>query len=132
MKQKFLRVHEVAEQLKVSPSTVRDYERAGKIDCSRTPSGQRVFTQEQVNNFLGIEVLSNQKMVYYARSSRGSNSELESQVNALTELYGEPYKIYKDKGSGLNEKRKALNKLLDDIIIGEVTSVCITQKDRLT
>lgn len=131
MRQKFLRVHEVAAQLNVSPSTVRYYETTGKLECLRSPSGQRVFTQEQVNAFRGIDTNAG-VTVYYARSSRGSDSELNSQIETLTQAFGEPARVYSDKGSGLNENRRGLNQLLDHAAKGGIAKVCVTQKDRLT
>lgn len=130
---KYYRVHEVAELLKVSTSAVRDYVRRGLLECDRTPSNQRVFSQEQVDAFLGVQQNNDERLIVaYVRSSRGLNTELESQKRALTEAYGVPQVVYSDKGSGLNEKRKGLNKLLDDVEQGKVKTVLITQKDRLT
>ena len=40
--------------------------------------------------------------------------------------------VYKDIASGMNENRKEFNLLIDDVIKGNVKTVYITFKDRLT
>lgn len=127
-----LRIHDVAEQLKVSTSSVRIYANRGLIDYQLTPSGQRVFTQENVNNFLGITPTINENIIFYVRSSNGNKKLLDSQIELLTEIYGEPTHIVKDNGSGLNENRKGLDSLMKKARNGEITTICITEKDRLT
>lgn len=57
---------------------------------------------------------------------------MDNQEDSLREVYGEPLRVYRDAGSGLNENRKALNRLMDDLDKGEFTKVHVTYKDRLT
>ena len=40
--------------------------------------------------------------------------------------------VYSDIASGMNENRKAFNKLIDDVIKGEIQTIYISFKDRLT
>lgn len=126
----FLKVKDVAQILKVSPSAVRHYTNTNQLECSRTKNGQRVFTQENIDRYLGAapEV----KTAFYIRSSSGDEKLLDSQLSLLTEVYGQPLKIFKDKASGLNENRKGLKSLIEHAKKGEVTRVCVTAKDRLT
>ena len=124
-----LRIHQVAEQLGVSTSSVRLYVKSGKLECSHTPSGQRVFSQEQVDAFLGkAEEIAT---VFYVRSSTGDNKLLKNQEETLRTVYGEPLKVYSDKGSGLNENRKGLERLMKGAKNKEFNRICITHKDRL-
>ena len=127
---KFLKVKDVAEQLNVSAATVRHYTNTGKLKYNLTPNKQRVFTQEQVNEFLGIT--PEEKVVFYIRSSNGNKTLLDTQKDALTSEYGEPEKVYQDKASGLNENRKGLQSLIKGAKNKEYTTLCITEKDRLT
>lgn len=126
----YLRVHDVAEKLKVSTSTVRNYVQKGDLECDYTPTGQRVFTQEQVDAFLGKE--PKDRIVFYVRSSNGNQSLMTAQIQELTEAYGEPLKVFKDKGSGLNENRKGLQALFNGAEQQEFNKVCITHADRLS
>jgi len=128
---KYLRVGDVAEQLKVSASTVRHYTSTGELPYTTTPHGHRVFTQIDIDNYLGKEQ-EKEKIVFYTRSSNGDEKLLKNQEQVLLKEYGEPLQVYKDKGSGLNENRKQLQKLLNDAKNKQFNKVCITQKDRLT
>lgn len=126
----FMRIGDVARELKLSVSTVRRYANEGKLEHETTPAGQRVFTQAQVDKFLGVQ--RPEVFVFYVRSSKGSRTAMDNQEASLREVYGEPLRVYRDAGSGLNENRKALNRLMDDLDKGEFTKVHVTYKDRLT
>lgn len=126
----FLKVKDVAEQLNVSPSTIRHYTNTGKLEYNLTPNNQRVFTQEQIDKFTGKQ--SEEKIVFYIRSSNGNQTLLNTQQESLTKVYGEPQKVYQDKASGLNENRKGLQNLIKDAKENKYTTICITEKDRLT
>lgn len=129
---KYLKVKEVSEQLKVSPSTVRYYCNNGRLKYDLTPQGQRVFQQKYINEFLGLPENQEEIIVFYIRSSTGDNSLLKTQEKLLTEKYGIPTKVYSDKASGLNENRKGLQQLIKDAKEEKFNTVCITNKDRLT
>ncbi len=45
-------VSQAAERLGVSIATVRRWSNAGFLQASRTPGGQRRFTQEQLDTFV--------------------------------------------------------------------------------
>jgi putative resolvase len=124
-----MRVSQVAKQLNISASTVRKYTREGKLDHTLNPAGQRVYTQEAINKFLGIP--NTLIRVHYVRSSSGSKDLLEAQKEELLKAYGEPLKVYSDSGSGLNENRVNLQRLLKDASRKKFNQVCVTYEDRL-
>lgn len=125
-----MRVKEVAEQLKISTSTVRKYSNEGRLQYDLNPAGQRYYTQDYVNDFLGVT--SEPVRVFYVRSSNGNKALLASQISELTLAYGESTHVYSDSGSGLNENRTGLQKLLKDASKGKFNQVCVTYEDRLT
>jgi putative resolvase len=125
------RVTRAAELIGVSATTLRRYTQLGKIKDTRNPAGQRVFTQASIDEFLGKPV-GEQKLAFYVRSSDGDQVKIDNQIDLLTKAYGEPVRIFKDKASGLNEKRQGLQALLNNAERGNLTKVAITQKDRLT
>jgi putative resolvase len=129
---KTYRVHEVAEQLNVGPHAVRSYVKKGLLECYHTPSGQRVFTQEQVDAFTGVTKESIKRIGFYARSSNGDKTLIQNQFVSLNAAFGEPIIEISDKSSGLNDKRPGLRKLINLAKQGEITHVAITQQDRLT
>lgn len=132
----YLRLSEAAAQLNVQPVTLRKYCNEGKIHYELTPGGQRIFTQEDINNFKGIKTdtndNNNDNTAYYIRASDGNTNTLNNQLKELTQAYGPTKHIYKDKASGLNENRKGLKKLINDIEKGKIKHVKITYPDRLT
>lgn len=125
-----MRVNQVAKQLKISPSTVRKYANEGRIKHDLNPAGQRVFTQENIDEFLGIE--KTKTIAFYVRSSSGNKELINSQIKELTETYGEPAFIYKDSASGLNENRPGLLKLFEDAENKKFTHLYVTYEDRLS
>lgn len=135
MKKTYYRVSEAASLLQVSASTLRKYTEQGLIECSRNHAGQRVYTPEQIKNFLGEALdtqISNKKVVFYIRASDGSQARLKTQTELLKEEFGEPLRVFQDKASGLNENRAGLNSLLNRAKKKEFDFVAITAKDRLT
>jgi predicted site-specific integrase-resolvase len=63
-------------------------------------------------------------------SSRGQKSDLQNQIALLKTKYPETEVIF-DFGSGLNFKRKGLQKILDLAYKGELKEIVVTYKDRL-
>lgn len=124
-----MRVNDVAKQLNISTSTVRKYAREGRINCAKNPAGQRIFTQKDINDFLGIK--EQEIKAFYVRSSSGDKNLIQAQINELTENYGTPDYIYKDSASGLNENRPGLQKLLRDAGKQKFNKLYITYEDRL-
>lgn len=125
-----MRVNDVAKQLRVSASTVRKYSNEGRIKHELNPAGQRVYSQANVDEFLGITPTP--VRAFYTRSSNGDKTLLKSQISELTAIYGEPAIAYSDTGSGLNENRAGLQRLLRDASKGKFNQVCVTYEDRLS
>jgi putative resolvase len=126
----YYRVAGVAKQLKISPSTVRKYANEGKIEYSHNPAGQRVFTQAQIDTYLGTN--SQQRLAFYSRCSRGDKINIAHQQAKLEEAYGPALFQFKDGASGLNENRPGLWRLLESAKQGEYNTLAITAKDRLS
>jgi resolvase domain protein len=128
-KEEFLRMGEAAKELNVAVSTLRGYANRGEIECSRTPKGQRVFKRSDIEKFKNER---SEEFVFYVRSSKGSNSAKQNQINELTEKFGKPKHIYKDNGSGLSESRRDLQKMIRDAKAGEFGTIYVTHLDRLS
>lgn len=130
-----MRVHEAAKRLGVSHWAVRQYCNNGELDSNRTPGNQRNITEDQLKRFMikkGMIQEDNPKTAFYVRSTSGDTKLIQAQIDELTQEYGEPNKIYKDSSSGLNENRKGLWRLIQDIEDGKYDRICITYQDRLT
>lgn len=48
-----LKTSDVAREIGLSPNTVRNYVRRGWLDCSITPTGIRLFSEEGLSSFKG-------------------------------------------------------------------------------
>ena len=128
----YLRIGEVAQQLGVTTKTIRRWERKGKIKVdTRTEGNHRRFSIEEIENikrrqFKGYsnnlrETFAEKEKIkialVYGRVSTGEQKEdLNRQIELLVkEAEGDNYKvmgIYKDVGSGLNDKRTGLRRMI--------------------
>ena len=120
------RVHEVAEILGVTTKTIRNYDKEGKLKTFRTEGNHRVDNTE-----------SQKRDVIYARVSshdQKKGGDLDRQAMFLVENVSNLNNplILKEVGSGLNDKRVQLQKLLKMVANNEVRNVYVTYKDRLT
>jgi len=133
---KLLSISEAAKVLGVSESTLRRWEREGRLlPDERTEGGQRRYKlssiHPQMNHVSSIE----RKTIAYARvSSHDQKADLERQKQVL-ELYcssqGWRFEILSDFGSGINYNKKNLKALIQSIIDNEVGRLVLTHKDRL-
>lgn len=125
------RVSKAAEMIGVSASTLRRYTREGRIEVTLNPGGQRIYTQAQIDTFMGKSI-GEQKLAFYVRSSDGDTVKMDNQNALLSKAFGAPDRVFRDKASGLNEKRVGLQSLINNAERGTFTVLAITQKDRLT
>lgn len=131
---KYLRIGDVASQLGISTQTVRRYEEKGLLKSIRSVSNQRLYLQTDVDALLGTKNVP-EITAFYVRESNNtdsSDSALDTQKQLLEAAFGKPFKVFKDKGSGLNENRKGLNSLLESAKNNDFNVLCIVAKDRLT
>lgn len=137
------RTGEVARMIGVSTRTMQRYDREGYIHADILPSGRRAFSKEEVSRFLdGKGVLlkdadDGRHDVIYARVSsydQKKHGDLDRQALHIIEnvpTLQNPV-IMKECGSGLNDSRPQLDKLMDMVIADKVRHVYVTYPDRLT
>jgi predicted site-specific integrase-resolvase len=124
-----------AKELGVSKETLRRWEKAGKIQVERTPSGHRRYDLSKLHGIAPRPPLANRLTLAYARvSSHDQKEDLIRQV-ALLESFcaanGWTYEVIQDLGSGLNYNKKGLQQLIKRICFGQVGRLVLTHKDRL-
>ena len=132
---KLISIGEAAELLGVSNTTLRRWEKSGRLVPERTAGNQRRYGLSQINPSLVRDAEVARKTMAYARvSSHDQKDDLERQKQVL-ELYcatqGWQFEIISDLGSGMNYHKKGLKHLLEKILDGEVSRLVITHKDRL-
>lgn len=133
MNELLLKPGQAAKLLNVTTHTLANYAEKGILNPVTLPNGMRRYYKTEIYQLAGIEEQEeNKKKVFYIRSSDGDNTKLNTQASLLEEKFGAPDKIYKDKASGLNEKRRGLQSLIKQVQLGNISTVYITNKDRLT
>ncbi len=130
---RLLRIGEASRILGVSISTLRRWEREGKLKPYRVGKERR-YSYEQLMEFLG-EKRANAIAIYGRVSSRDQKKDLERQIEYLKEqVKGKYEKVYevKDIASGIKEGRKGLLKLIELAKLRKIKAIYITYPDRLT
>jgi predicted site-specific integrase-resolvase len=131
---RLLAIGEAAKVLGVSISTLRRWEKEGKIIPESTNSKHRRYDLAKLKPEI-FHQKDTRKTVAYARvSSHDQKADLERQKQVL-ELYcanqGWTFEIISDLGSGMNYQKKGLKRLLNAIIDDKIGRLVLTHKDRL-
>ena len=135
-------IGEVAAFLNINVKTIQRWDREGIFKCERTHTNRRVINRDNL-----IEVLNNRGMLFddtnsskidiiYARVSsheQKNKGDLDRQVSFLVQSVKDLKNpiILAEVGSGLDDKRKKLDQLLDMVLQDKVDRIFVTHRDRL-
>lgn len=131
-------VGEFADELGVHVQTVKRWCRDDDLDYTRTPGGYRRIPRRELHRLAGTARPTDRVALYTRVSSHGQkkNGDLGRQHDRLVEYaHDHGWSIentYSDVGSGLNEDRRGLQSLLDDVQNAAYGRVLVTYEDRLT
>lgn len=136
-------VSQAAFLLGVCPTTIRRWDRDGKIRCIRTPGGHRRIEEAEIRRIIagkkrrytrkkrGVAIYS--RVSSYDQKKKG---DLKRQEDKLLQYCREHslqvVASYSDVASGLNSKRRGLHRLFTDVCKGKISEVLVTYPDRLT
>jgi putative resolvase len=127
-------ISEAAHVLGVSVTTLRRWEKIGKIQSDRTYAGHRRYDLSKIKLRLYTEDAVRKTVAYARVSSHDQKTDLERQKQVL-ELYcarqGWTFEVIADLGSGMNYHKKGLKYLLNGILNGKIGRLVIAHKDRL-
>lgn len=135
---------EVKNILGVTLQTLHNYDKNGVLKFERTNGGHRLVSKEELIRYLDSKGLIEndlkleKKDIIYARVSSGeqkTKGDLDRQALAVLDGFNNQIKnplVLKEVGSGLNDNRKQLHKLIDMVLNNEVNCIYITYRDRLT
>lgn len=139
----YYKTGELARMIGKNTRTVQNYCIKGYINSIIIPSGKRIISRDEV-----IKYLKNSKLLYednnkidliYARVSTNkqkNRGDLDSQIEYITKqiisMNPKNLKIFSEVGSGLNDNRKELKKVLAMVMNDEIDRIFILYKDRLT
>lgn len=132
-----LKPKDVSKMLNVSTRTLIRWDKNGKLPAHRTPTDRRYYTYDQINQILhpNTKTSDNRLVVAYCRvSTRNQQDDLHNQ-QAFIEQYALAKGVIIDQyvtdiASGLNYKRPKWNKLLDQVMQGEISTIYVTYQDR--
>lgn len=117
------------------PETVREWADKGKLPVVWV-GRERRFKVSDVEALIrgGDPQAVDERVAGYVRvsGSTGQGSSVETQRAELEARFGDRLvKVYSDRGSGLNEKRRGLGSLLEHAAEGRFGVVAVTHQDRL-
>ena len=132
MNQEFVNMKDAKRILGLSMSTLRTYEKEGKIEAIRTVNGWRKFNVKKylIDNNIEVKETNKRNIIYCRVSSYDRKEDLKRQVEFLKNKYP-LYEVITDIGSGINFKRNGLKKIIKYAISNELNEVVVTYKDRL-
>jgi len=132
---KYYSIHEFSKLIGVTPQTLRNWSANGKLKPSHTSTnGYRYYSQNQLNELLGIPDISRKVIGYCRVSSAKQKDDLERQVENMEKYLLSldcEYEIISDIGSGINYTKKGLKTLVKKIESKEVSKIVVFYKDRL-
>ena len=132
---KYYSIRAFAKILGVTPQTLRNWDKSGKLKPHHTASnGYRYYSQEQLSDITKIQGINRITIGYCRVSSHKQKDDLMRQVeNMQTYLLaqGKPFRIIQDIGSGINYHNKGLVELIDLINDNRVEKIVVLYKDRL-
>jgi putative resolvase len=147
LKKEWYRPGEIAKMLGVSSRTILNYRENGLFEMRLDESNNRRYaSKEELIKLLKYKgvfysdvVNDGRKVAIYARVSsydQKKNGDLDRQIIKLEKHIKNSgihnYELFSDVGSGLNTKRRGLNKLLDEVVASKISVVYVTYLDRLT
>jgi len=132
----YLSIGEASRYCGLSISTLRRMEEDGRLEAHhRTLGRHRRYSLAQLNALIDKPCEDNRAVVAYARvSTHKQKNDLKIQEQRLTKYCHEHYEshtLISDLGSGLNYKKRGLNKLIKMILSRQVRTLVLNYKDRL-
>lgn len=120
---KYVTPKEAAEHYGVSITTLRRWDKEGKLDSTRTKGNQRRFC-------IDSDSPQNKPIVAYARvSTHSQRDDLDRQIEFLRTKYPRA-EMVSEIGSGLNFKRPKFIKILERICTGDISTLVVAYADR--
>ena len=133
------KVGEFAKLLNVTVKTLQNWDKKGTLKAYRTPTNQRFYTEEQLNQVLNLSSNTQEKKqglkIGYCRvSTQNQKNSLQNQeeyLRSYTNAKGIILdKVLTDIGSGITHNRKNFNRILELVEAGEISEIYVTYKDR--
>ena len=131
-----MKAKEAMRVLGVTRKSLHNYLKFGRIKAVLLPNGRYVYDESSIYEFLGKKSPEKlRKTVVYARVSNPPRKYLKEQeerlLNFCTAKGLSVDEVYSDIKSGMNFDRRGLNRLMTDLLNGNIGTIVIENKDRL-
>ncbi|MCE6959594.1 IS607 family transposase [Cereibacter sphaeroides] len=132
-----IRIAEAARLMGVSTSTMARWHTIGQLRADVvTPGGDRRWSRSRLEAMRGdVPTVSDRKTIAYARvSTAEQRDDLQRQQSMLEQFCaarGWIVEIIADTGSGMNYRKRGLQRLLDLLLEDKVERLVLTHRDRL-
>ena len=127
--EKLYTLRDACEISQLDPTTIRKWDREGKIKCIRLSNNFRRVPESEINRIPGIK--NNRMSFIYARvSSHDQKADLDRQIQKLQTVSPESH-VVSDIRSGMKFNRKGFIELLELVEKDKVSTIYVTHKDRL-
>ena len=131
-------IAQAAKYLGFKVKTLQKWDREGRlIPAYRTKTNRRVYTQSQLDEFIGLRTQDTRtRVIAYCRvSSTAQKPDLVNQLEILKEYCSKSglsnVEFISEIGGGLNFERKKFLEIMDAVERYEVKMLIIAHKDRL-
>ena len=130
----YVTAKEAKNILKINATTLKAWKDKGIIGYKKLTDKKYLYDVDTVLNENNKE--KRNRVIYARVSNMKQHNDLQSQIETIKMFCLsngiQPDEIYKEIASGMNDNRKELNRLIDDVISGKIQTVYISFKDRLT
>ena len=131
----YMSIGEASRFLGVSVVTLRRWHRSGRLSPRwRTEGGHRRYGVDNLNAVAGIAATSGKTICYARVSSHDQKDDLTRQADRLRQCARQnefpDIEVITDLGSGLNYRKRGLQRLIGLICRREVGTLVLTHKDR--
>ena len=131
----YVSAKEAKRLLQVNGTTLKVWKDSGRLKYKKLSDKKILYDVDSVLPSLDTE--HKRLNIIYARvSNTNQKNDLDNQIEMIKSYcisHGiEVDAIYKEIASGMNENRKELNMLIDEVITGNVETVFISFRDRLS
>lgn len=131
----YVNAKEARQYFQVTGPTLSNWVNEGKLKVKKLSSRKFLY---DIDSYLMDDIdIDNRHNVIYARVSNTKQyNDLNEQIETIKK-YCQCNgiiidNVYKDIASGMNENRKELNELINDVVSGKIKTIYISFKDRLT
>ncbi|MBI2570883.1 MAG: IS607 family transposase [Candidatus Schekmanbacteria bacterium] len=129
---------DAARLLGVTVKTIQRWDQTGLIRCERTPTGKRRIPETEIQRLQNMARPARRRLALYARVSsheQKAKGDLGRQLERLkceATARGEVVAEIAEVGSGLNDGRQGLHRILGMIADGICDGILVEHADRLS